>query len=116
MNLPWRLLGALVAVLALVAGVRYTLHLRDKVQVLEVRADTAEKALKRTQATLSKREKDRAATARAVASAQASVQGALAAEPAWAATEVPKEVQDAVCAAVRCAGPDGLRDDTNDRP
>lgn len=116
MTLLYKLLGAFLVVLALVAGVRYTLHLRDKVQVLEVRAEQAEKALKRTQATLTRREKDRAATDRLVASAQRSLDAGLTKAPSWAAEEVPKEVQDALCATVRCAGPDGLRDNTNDRP
>lgn len=116
MTLPWKLLGAFLAVLALVAGVRYTLYLRDEVQTLEVRAERAENALQRTQATLARRERQRAATARLAASVQASVQAATLAHPEWAQTETPKEVQDAVCRAVPCVRPDGLREHANDSP
>lgn len=116
MTLPWKLLGALLALLALLGGVRYVLHLRDTVQVLEVRADRAEKALQRTQATLARREKDRAATARLVASTAASTEAAMATAPDWSATPTPLEVQDALCGTLRCAGPDRLRDNANDRP
>lgn len=116
MTLPWKLLGALLTLLALLGGVRYMLHLRDKVQVLEVRAEKAEKALQRTQATLARREKDRAATARLVASTAASTEAAMATAPEWSATQTPLEVQDALCGTLRCAGPDRLRDNANDRP
>lgn len=112
MSLLYKALAVGLALLALVGGVRYTLHLRDKVQVLEVRAEQAEKALKRTQATWAKREKDRAATARLVASTVASTEAALAAAPEWADAPVPKEVQDALCATLRCAGPDGVQHDS----
>lgn len=106
MTLPWKLLGAVLALLALLGGVRYTLYLRDTVQTLEERAERAENAMKRTQATLARRERDRAATDRIVASAQASVQAAVVQSPEWARTETPKEVQIAVCGVVRCVGSD----------
>ncbi len=118
MTLPWKVLAAFLAVLALLGGVRYTLYLRDTVQTLEGRAEKAENALKRTQATLARRERDRAATARLAASVQASVQAAVQAHPEWASTETPKEVQDAVCRAVPCVRPGGLRErpDADERP
>lgn len=106
MTIPWKLLAAFLAVLALLGGVRYTLYLRDTVQTLEERAEKAENTLKRTQATLARRERDRAATDRIVASAQASVQAAVVQSPEWARTETPKEVQIAVCGVVRCVGSD----------
>jgi hypothetical protein len=69
---------------------------REKMAVAQEQVKTAQVALKRLQATTALRERSRATTARAAASATASLNTALAAEPAWAEQPVPKEVQDAI--------------------
>lgn len=114
MSIAYRL-GALILVLGLLlGGSAYIVHLRSELAQAEQAAKTAQEALKRTQATLAYREKLRAATARRGASARASLAAAAASNPTWASAPVPQEVQDALCAHLSCASPDGLRSGPTD--
>ena len=116
MPVLYRLVALIAVLLGLVLCGAYIGHLHNQTRQARAEARTAQEALKRTQATLAHREKLRAATGRATASARASLQAAEAAHPDWASTPVPKEVQDALCAHLNCAGPDGLRSTPNDSP
>lgn len=111
-------LGCLVVGLSvLCAGGWYIGSLRADLKDAREATRTAQAALKRTQATLTLREKQRVATARETASAQASLASASSKNTAWAEAPVPPEVQDALCAHLDCgARPDGLRHASNGSP
>ena len=118
MSIAYRLAALALTLAALVLGGWYIGHLRAELHSAQEATRTAQAALKKTQATLAYREKLRAATARESASAQASLRAAAASNPTWANTQVPQEVQDALCAHLDClAAPGGLRDSpTNHGP
>lgn len=109
MSIVYRLVGVVLALAALVFGGWYIGSLRADLETARTEAETAQKALKRTQATLALRERQRAATARAQAKAAASLEAATKSNPTWAESQTPQEVQDALCAHLACASPDGVR-------
>jgi hypothetical protein len=90
-------LGGLILAVALLAGTGwYIRSLHARVAVAEQAAKTAQDALKKRAATSARRERDRAASARAAASAALSLQNALTAQPEWRDQPVPEEVQRAL--------------------
>ncbi len=118
MSIAYRLAGLILALTCMVLCGVYIGHLRVELQAAQEATKMAQAALKKTQATLTLREKQRAASARESASARASLNAATASNQPWAQTPVPQEVQDALCAHLDCsAGPDGLRNPIpNDSP
>lgn len=110
MPILYKLLALLVALGALVGLLKYAEHEHERADVATAALEDAKEMIRRTQATLTLREDLRATTALKSASARVSLQHAAATPAAapWAAATVPMEVQNALCAHVRCAGADGL--------
>lgn len=101
---------AVAALLVLLLGTGYYLKatLKD-LGAAEAVAEKAQAELKHERDTLDKRAELKRTTARKTAAASKSVKEAVQKEPEWAETETPKEVQDALCAVLRCSGTDGVR-------
>jgi len=111
MPVLYRIIAVAAVLGALLGSGAYIMHLRGELTTQREATRMAQEALKRTQATLALREKQRAASAQEAATVRASLGAALMSNRAWAEAPVPQEVQDELCKRIRCAGaiPDGVR-------
>lgn len=120
MPIMYRIIAVVVLLGALLGSGLHIVKLQGELTKQKQATKTAQEALKRTQATLAIREKQRAASAQEAASARASLGAVLMLNRAWAEAPVPQGVQDELCKRIRCAGgiPDGVRGGTatNVRP
>lgn len=98
---------ALALGLTLSGALAVWVHMHKQVALAQEATKQAQDDLKAVQATQVLREATRATSDRRAASARVSLHRATTAPAAadWAAAPVPKGVQDALCAAVRCADP-----------
>lgn len=97
--------------IALAGTLAYTQRTVKKLAISEQATKTAQAELKRTNATLTLRNAQKAASDRKAASASKALETALEAHAAWGSTNTPTEVKDALCAVLDCGtgAPHGVR-------